>query len=158
MATFRILDQLSSLRTAESRRQPAAFRELLIPTTSTDPIGEGLTAYSGAVADHLRELLRTTRAALRDEVISGIYVPGVHDIATGKITLSDGTTLLPEQYVTGVVRELRNTYHGYHTHQFERYLLINTGSTPESLPAIAVLAYLALIARPDLFLTRTWES
>jgi hypothetical protein len=157
MALFRVLDQISSLITDDIGEQSSVFRRLVLPKPSTDEISLGLEAYKGPVGEHLRQLLSRVRADLRSTVLSGIFVPNAYDKSAGDITLSDGKVVDADSYVSGLVRELRNTYHGYHTTQFDRYLLINSGNTPDSLPALAVLAYLALIAKPKLFITRKWD-
>lgn len=157
LATFRVLDQIASLMTEDSKQQSMNFRKLLLPS-GDDPIAIGVKKYNGSVGQCIRNLLKTTREDLQNMVLDSIYIPGVYNPDTQIVKLPNGNTVRAYDYVTGVVRELRNSYHGYHTHQFDKYLLINTGSTPDSLPAIAVFAYLGLIARPDLFLTRSWQE
>ncbi len=40
----------------------------------------------------------------------------------------------------------------YYTSGFEKYLAISSGDTPDSLPIVGALAFLALAGRPDLFI------
>jgi hypothetical protein len=157
LALFRVLDQISALMTDNIRDQSSVFRKLVLPGTSADQIASGLEAYRGSVGKYLRQLLSRLRLDLRSTVLSGIFVPNAYDETSGEITLPDGKVVDADSYVSGMLRELRNTYHGYHTTQFDRYLLMNSGNTPDSLPALAVLAYLALIAKPKLFITRKWD-
>jgi len=156
LALFRVLDQISSLMTSDLKEQSSMFRRLVLPSTEANEIMKGLEAYRGSVAYYLRGLLTSIRTSLRSTVLEGIFVPGALNKLTDHVSLPDGKVVDADAYVTGMVRELRNTYHGYHTTQFDRYLLINSGNTPDSLPALAVLAYLALLGKPELFVTRSW--
>lgn len=156
LAAFRILDQVSSLASEKPNSQPSFFRDLLLPS-SDDLIAEGLKRYTGTIGLHLQELLIKIRSELKKTVLESIYVPGRYDPILETVKVSEGPSISANEYVTGVVRELRNTYHGYHTKQFDTYLLINTGETPNSLPLLAVMAYLALLACPQLFITRKWS-
>jgi len=156
-ALFRILDQLSSLATSDQARQASIFRDLALPDPmASDPISEGLALYKGAIGTYLRSLLPAARAALINTAVGSVYVPGIVDKKRQSISLKDGRVLTPREYAASLLRELRNTEHAYYTRNFDSILSISTGDTPESLPAIGVLAYLALLARPDLFLQRRW--
>jgi len=72
------------------------------------------------------------------------------------MTLKDGRILTPMEYAASLIRELRNTEHAYYTRNFDLILSISSGDTPESLPAFGLLAFLAFVARPDLFILRQW--
>ena len=155
-ALFRILDQLASLMTSNDSLQAAAFRDLLIPPQARDPISEGLALYKGAIGAHLSRLLPELRQELISVSLASIYVPGLIDAQAGTVSLRDGRRLSPSEYATSLVRELRNTEHAYYTRNFDNILAVSSGATPETLPLIGVLAYLALISRPDLFILREW--
>ena len=155
-ACFRILDQLASLYTEEERLQADAFKLILLPREGVDLIMDGLSKYRGAIALHLRELLEATRREIVDVALDSIYVPGILDRLNNIVTLPDGDTISGEDYAAELVRELRNTQHSYYTRNFDRYLAFSTGNTPESLPLIAALAFLALLAKPELFIGREW--
>jgi len=156
MALFRILDQLSTFTTRDMRQQAAIFKRLLLPVNATDPIMSGLRSYRGNVARHLETMLRRIREDLRDLVLQSIYIPGRYDDSRQVVTLTDGEEVNADDFVRGLVRDLRNTYHGYHTRDFSKYLEISTGNTPDNLPLLAALAFLALLSRPNLFIGTEW--
>lgn len=157
LALFRILDQVSSLKTSKRAEQAEVFRQLILPNGKNDLLTKGLENYTGAVANSIKKLLKSLRSELRNTVLDSIYIPGVYDKESDLIKFSDGKTLNSTDYITGVIRELRNTHHGYHTDQFDRYLQISSGNTPDSLPGLGLLLYLALISKPEIFLTRDWS-
>jgi len=146
MALFRILDQLATLATRTLSGQVGRFNDLLLPRAGTDIVAEGLRRYKGKVARHLETLLGQTRAELRTCVLGSIYIPGRYREVDQKVELPGGEVVEAQCYVKDTVRELRNTYHGYHTKNFDKYLAISTGNTPDSLPLLGVLACLALLA------------
>ena len=105
----------------------------------------------------MEELLIETREELRRVVLDSIYVPGRCDKDKGVVTLLNSEVVDADDYVVNMVRELRNTYHGYHTSKFDQYLSTSTGNTPDTLPLIGLLAFLALLAKPNLFVERYWN-
>lgn len=154
MAAFRIFDQISALITKDHGSQAQWFGRLIIPGSRHDRIMEGLEELEGDVAKDLRSLLVKTREEILSEVLDSILVPGLYDVNEKIVEIPDGTTMRAKEFVRSVIRELRNTHHGYHTRNFDQYLSISTGSTPDSLPLIAVIAFFAVIAKPKLFFTR----
>jgi hypothetical protein len=156
MSLFRILDQLSTLATRESNKQASVFKRLLLPGDSPDPIMEGLREYKGSVALHLQSELNRVRQQLREVVLDSIYLPGRHDPSRQVVKVIGGEEIRADDYVREFIRELRNTYHGYHTRGFRKYLEISTGNTPDNLPMLAVLAFLALLSTPKLFIGTEW--
>jgi hypothetical protein len=156
-ALFRILDQIAGLLSSNHTQQVEVFKELLLPENGTDLIMQGLVGYSGNVAIHLRSLLDDYRKELVDSALKSVYVPGRVDSKEGVVRLSSGKVVPSMSYVSSLVRELRNTYHGYHTNQFDEYLAISSGNTPNSLPAMGVLAFLAMLSKPDMFIRRDWS-
>lgn len=156
MTLFRILDQLATLVDEETTNQPDVFKELLIPDKNKDIIAEGLGEYNGPIASHLQGLLPEVRDELREVVLKSIYLPNRIDKKAGKVTLMSGEKVRLDEYVTNSVRELRNTHHGYHTREFDEYLAMSTGNTPDRLPLLGALAFLAMLAKPKLFFQRRW--
>lgn len=156
MALFRILDQLSTFATREGHLQAAVFKDLILPSNSRDPIKSGLQEYRGNVARHLERMLTRIRDDLRAAVLESIYLPGRHSVTRHAVVLTDGEELSEDDFVRVLVRELRNTYHGYHTRNFEKYLAISTGNTPDKLAMLAALVFLALISKPNMFIGTEW--
>jgi len=156
MALFRILDQLATLTTEDPKKQPDVFKQLLLPTGTEDPVFTGLAAYTGEVANYLRQRLEEVRSELLQVVLDSVYLPNRVDESRSTVILRDNTIMSARDYVTNVVRELRNTYHGYYTNRFDTFLAMSSGNTPDSMPVLAMLAYLAFLACPDLFLAREW--
>jgi hypothetical protein len=157
MAFFRVIDQLSCLISEEYRLQSTLFKQLLLPGEASDIISEGLTRYKGSIAKYLKVRLKEARADLKRVCIESIYIQDHVDYKGGKVQLGDDSCVDFDEYVTCMVREVRNTHHGYYTKRFDRYLSISTGNTPDSLPVIGILAYLSLIAAPELFIRRSWD-
>jgi len=156
MSLFRILDQLSTFATRETSQQAAVFKRLILPGNASDPIMTGLRAYKGSVARHLESELKRIRQQLRDVVLESIYLPDRYDSSRQVVTVIDDEEIKAEDFVRESVRELRNTYHGYHTRGFRKYLEISTGNTPDNLPLLAALAFLALLSTPKLFIGTEW--
>lgn len=156
MALFRIMDQLASLVSEDIRAQSDIFKQFLLPGTGPDRIADGLDAYKSEIGKHLCALLIVTRNELREVVLDSVYVSGKVDRSREVVTLPDSSVIGFDDYVANTVRELRNTYHGYYTKQFDKFLAISSGDTPDSLPLIGALSYLALVAKPQLFVGRAW--
>lgn len=156
MALFRILDQLSTFATRQENRQSQVFKQLIIPNGTSDPILDGLKAYRGNIARHLERLLPKVREELRLVVLDSIYIPNRYIEEKQTVILTNGQEVAADDFVRDLVRELRNTYHGYHTRNFEKYLSISTGNTPDDLSMLGALAYLALIAKPGAFIGTEW--
>ena len=157
MALFRIFDQLAGLVTEEKSAQAKIFKQFLLPIGEDDLIADGLRAYDGEVGKHLVQILQSARSELREVVLDSVYIPGMVDKNAATVTLADSTVISVDEYVNSMVREIRNTHHGYYTKRFDKYLAISTGNTPDSLPVLGVLAYLAFLAKPQLFIGRTWN-
>lgn len=152
---FRILDQLASLASKKPSEQVRIFKEFVLPDKREDVIFLGLSKYSGEVANHLKELLRITRLEILDVGINSIFLKELVDWNNETVTLVSGFKIPHRDFVVNLIRELRNSSHGYYTRNFEKYLAISTGDIPESIVNIGFLAYFAFIARPDLFIRRS---
>jgi hypothetical protein len=157
MSLFRIFDQLAGLVTEENSALAEVFKQFLLPTGKDDLIADGLRAYDGEVGKHLVQNLQSARIELRKIVLDSVYIPGKVDKNASTVTIDDSTVVSADEYVVGMVREIRNTYHGYYTNHFDKFLAISTGNTPDSLPVLGVLAYLAFLAKPKIFIGRTWD-
>jgi hypothetical protein len=156
MALFRILDQFAGLASEDHAKQSNIFKCLLLPKENGDPISSGLSSYQGIIGKFLLERLAEVRQELIKTGLESIYIPNKVDKNHETVTLLDNSIVSTNDYLTNMIRELRNTYHGYYTRGFNNYLSISTGNTPDSLPIIGVLTYLAFLARPDLFINRKW--
>lgn len=157
MALFRILDQLSALAASNPSDQVEFFRNLVLPIDAgSDLISDSLDPYEGEVGASMRDALISCRDELVRTVLDSIYVPGRHNIELKTVELAGGSTVTEIEYVRNTIREIRNTHHGYYTHRFDEYLSINTGNTPDSLSVIGILAYLAFLSKPHLFISRDW--
>jgi hypothetical protein len=156
-ASFRVLDQMTSLKVDGHSDQTKLFKKLLLPDNSSDVVMEGLKSYKNSIAAHFCELLLALRQDSKASVLEHIFVPGTHDKILHLVKLSNGKTVSEDEYVTDVIRELRNTYHGYLGDKSRIYLAINTGNLPENFPFLALAAFFAMIAKPELFLADHWE-
>lgn len=157
LSLFRILDQLSSLNGKSHSDQALFFKQLLFPIQSRDPISEGLNEYKGNIGSYLKQRVKEVRQKMVDSVLEGMYVKNRYDKKHRMVRISNSNQISEEQYVVNTIRELRNTYHGYYTRDFMKYLAINTGSIPDSLPLLGALAYFAFIAKPELFMNIFWD-
>lgn len=158
MALFRIFDQLSSLATKKTPEQVVFFKNLMLPQTGdSDPIRAGLETYGGQVGNNLIKILTECREDMSKTVLESIFIPGRYHFEKNIVTLANGNSISSDDYIREVIREIRNTYHGYYTHKFDNYLSMNTGNTPDSLPVLAILAYLSFLAKPQNFISRDWE-
>jgi hypothetical protein len=148
---------LATLAASTQKDQASCFKRFLIPGHQPDIIAEGLKVYGNPVSRDLEKLLLKVRDDLRSSVLESIYMPRRLDKTKGTVTLPHGKMVTTDDYVANMVRELRNTYHGYHTDKFDQYLAISTGNTPDSLPLLGVLAFFALLAKPELFIKNQWN-
>lgn len=156
LALFRILDQISSLSARNQTDEVAIFKNLLFPGNSKDIVKLGLQEYKGKIAIYFLEKIDQLRKEMIKTVMDGMYLKERYNKQTRKVRVSDSLALSEEDYVVNTIREMRNTYHGYKTRDFQKYLAINTGGLPDSLPLLGVLAYFALVAKPNLFISTIW--
>jgi hypothetical protein len=153
-ALFRVLDQLSALGSDNHSNQVDQFKDFILPKNGDDIIISGLNEYKGNIAKYLRERLVSIREETLTIGIDSIFLKDRINRNEKLVKLSGGTQITYRDYVVNLIRELRNTYHGYYTNRFDKYLAISTGDTPDSLPGIGLMAYLSFISRPDLFIGR----
>jgi hypothetical protein len=154
VALFRVLDQLASLTSKDIPKQVRTFKNFLLPQGEIDIISSGLLEYSGTVAKYVLSLLDAMRENILQTGTNSIYVTERINKNKGTVTLLTNEEISLRNFVVEMVRELRNTYHGYYTKRFKDYLAISSGDTPDNIPGIGFLAFFALIARPDLFIRR----
>ena len=155
MALFRILDQLAFLGNNNDREQAKAFGEFILPTSNGDPIKQGLSKYKGEIAKYLMNELSVIRENLQKKIIDSVALDKMNDTKNNEIILLSGKRISYKDYARKIVRDLRNTAHGYSPGE---YLVTNKGNLPDNISLLAILALLAFIAEPKNFLRSTWNG
>jgi len=155
MAFFRILDQLAFLGKDNDREQARAFGEFILPTGESDPIKQGLSKYKGELAKYLMNELSAIRENLQKKIIDSVVLDKMKDTKNNEIILLSGKRISYKDYARKIIRDLRNTAHGYSPGE---YLVTNKGNLPDNISLLAVLALLAFIAEPKNFLRSTWNG
>lgn len=158
LALFRILDQIAYLGHKDPRQQVNAFNNFIVPDDQiNDSVTIGLSKYNGVIAKYLQEELVNVRSLLVQEVSNSVFIKSFFDDNSREILVPDSkgmNALGVNEYTRKVVREIRNTAHGYSSNN---YLIINKGHLPDRLPLLGVITFLALLATPDDFLRRYWD-
>ncbi|MBE7433033.1 MAG: hypothetical protein HS100_03900 [Anaerolineales bacterium] len=155
MSLFRILDQLASLKEKTNREQVEVFKDFIIPKTKTDIIKDGLQSYHGIFSKYLISELERVRQDLKIKVIDSVVLSDLKNYKTETVNLPTGENISFDEYVREVVRQIRNSAHGYSTN---KYLITNSGNISDDISLLGVLAFFAFIANPAKFLRPFWEE
>ena len=155
MAFFRVLDQLAFLGKDNERDQAKAFGEFVLPTGDYDPIKKGLLRYKGELAKYFLSELSLIRENLQKTIVDSVVLGKMKDSKNKEIILLNGKRVSYEEYTRKIVRDLRNTVHGYSPGE---YLVTNKGNLPDEISLMAVLALFAFIVEPKEFLRPVWNK
>jgi hypothetical protein len=144
------------LREKSPREQTRVFKDFILPDSQQfDAIKEGLEGYHGGFGDHLKGELLRVRNNLKSKVIDSVVLDEFKNNVTETIFLPDGEEISFNEYVRELVRQLRNSSHGY---SINKYLITNSGNLPDDISLLGILSFLAFIAKPEVFLRPAWDD
>jgi len=124
------------------------FKALLSRMTLIEGLGSRLKEYPAPFGNYFRNRARRAGEELHKKLLAGMFIPARRTV--GKIRV--GTDHLSiDEYITSVLREIRNTYHGYNINRFE-VLEIHNGNLPDCLGDLPVLFMLAFLQEPEMIL------
>jgi len=163
MMFFSILDQLAAMIKETRREQVEQFKRFLRKSYYQAVIAPRLRDIPAPFGEYLAtQIGPRIYDDMEKAIIEGVFVPErVHEEGV-VVRDKDGRQQIDtkEDYVVNTVRAIRNTSHGYlsdrRDQRFEKYLSINRGNLPDSLPYLAPLLYLAALADPVAFFRRKW--
>jgi hypothetical protein len=168
-ATFDLIDKLETLlgygpvakrKYGDEWRSGAGFVRLLNADEAKPLMRRGFNKmpqqFAAKFTEHGEALFATMYDELRDEVLAARVAPdGV------RIGLNGETTVKTEEYAGRVIRAVRNSSHGLLDQLAGREAEIaasHTGALPDSLPELACLIAVALLADPErLWSMDVWE-
>ncbi|MGB5933507.1 MAG: hypothetical protein WBH57_10635 [Anaerolineae bacterium] len=160
---FSILDQLAAMMEKTRSLQAQQFKKFLRKSYYHAVIAPRLEAIPAPFGEYFAtQIGPRIYDDMENAIIEGIFVPERVDEEGVLVVEEDGTQHIErkEDYVVNTVRAIRNTTHGYLSdrgdQRFEKYLSINRGNLPDSLPYLAPLLYLAALADPVAFFRREW--
>lgn len=145
--TFDILDQYATLLTGgtgNQRQAAKAFSQLVNDEWLLDSLGEALKLMPEPFSSYFSNVaLHSTRDAIHSSILKGVFVPEKRPASQHQ-----------SAYIQKVLRALRNTRHGFFLdpRKFDEALAVYDGNLTEKFPGLAALFWLALLARPRLFL------
>lgn len=160
---FSILDQLAAMIEEARNEQVEQFKKFLRKSYYQEMIAPRLGAIPAPFGEYFAtQIGPRIYDDMESAIIEGIFVPGRVRKEGVLVVEEDGTedVVSREDYVVNTVRVIRNTTHGYlsdrRDQRFEKYLSINRGDLPDSLPYLAPLLYLAALADPVAFFHQEW--
>lgn len=160
---FSILDELAAMVEETRSQQVEQFKRFLRKSYYQEMIAPRLGAIPAPFGEYFAtQIGPRIYDDMESAIIEGIFVPGRVAKEGVLVGDKDGRQLIDtkEDYVVNTVRAIRDTTHGYlsdrRDQRFEKYLSINRGNLPDSLPYLAPLLYLAALADPVTFFRHEW--
>jgi len=158
------------LETLRAFKDPSAtgtfFKKLHHRDDGLALVQKCLASVPTAVGAALQDSAQTVYRDLHDTIRNSVWVKSKLTERGVMVKNKDLTAEREEptaDFVTNVVRALRNAHHGYlstsdTSNRPSRYLALVTGNTPDSMAYLGTLWALALVASPEEMLGRTWQS
>jgi hypothetical protein len=156
LAIFEMADLLEGLAKAFKGRNAGEglFKRLFNPDVARDACSSLLASLPAGARSFFTGVMETVYTELRETVERSIWIQG--KVNDGRVQVRSRDLAREEsqdigQFVSTLMRALRNTHHGYFSelddaNRPSRYLAMSTGDLPDSLSALALIWILCLLA------------
>jgi hypothetical protein len=144
---FDVIDQFAILLAGgdpNSRKQADLFGTILTRQWLEDRLAGVLTRLPEPFGPALSEAVKRLSELTHSTVLEGVFVPQKRPSTEAEV----------EQLVLQVVRQLRNTKHGYFLtdDRFHTHLAAHTGNLTDAFHHVALLLWMSLLEEPAMFL------
>ena len=156
---FSLLDQLARLVRATTNppvSDAETFKKMLRQSFGQGRLIGGLGVIPDPMKTILIERVKEAYRSIYDVATAGIFVDGC--LVAGRVKINNGashTDQSVEEYVVDLLRNIRNTHHGYFVQESSECpmrLAVHDGNTSDLLSELGPLWLLGLISNPDWFL------
>ena len=144
---FDVIDQFAVLLAGgdpNPTKQAELFRTILTRQWFEERLAPALGRFPEPLGSVLSEAAKSLSQAIHSTVLNGVYVPQKRP----------STKEEEEQLVLQVMRQLRNTKHGYFLtdDKFHTYLAAHTGNLTDAFHHVALLLWMSLLEEPAMYL------